>query len=91
MVTVVATICVQRWFNNRRALASGLLYCGLSLGSFIWLPISKILIGEYKIDKNDLESKLTLSHHKTVLNMLRVLFSFSANIMYCIHKYFVKE
>ena len=86
MVAVVATVCVQRWFHKRRALASGLLYCGLSLGSFIWVPIIKILIGEHKIYKNDLKSKLTLSqqnsfkHVKSFFSFPQMIYTVFINI-----------
>lgn len=43
-----AIVSVTHYFESKRSFATGLAVCGSGLGTFIFAPLSKILVNEYK-------------------------------------------
>jgi MFS family permease len=54
LVYLPTVVCVAYYFESKRAFATGLAACGSGVGTFIFAPLSHILLGEMSWQKTNL-------------------------------------
>jgi len=47
LIYLPAIVCVSMYFEKHRALATGIAVCGSGIGTFIWAPLTQVLINSY--------------------------------------------
>ena len=48
LIYLPAIVCVSMYFEKHRSLATGIAVCGSGIGTFIWAPLTQVLIGKLK-------------------------------------------
>ena len=47
LIYLPAIVCVSMYFEKHRALATGIAVCGSGIGTFVWAPLTQVLIDSF--------------------------------------------